>query len=100
MKKDLFDKILSEVCKETEISSKELMSNNRTEEVVDARHILVAILADYGFYPSTIASMLECSKRNITLIITNFSRRCNRRKLLRNNYERIKKHIGINSFNY
>lgn len=51
-KSEIFIKLLDAVVQETEIPSKDILSDNRNMEVVDARYILVFLLYENGIYPS------------------------------------------------
>lgn len=95
---EIFNCCLSAVEKETELTKSEILSSNKSEDIVDARHMLVALMYDYGLYPNIIAQLIGCTSRNINSVLSGFRLRCERRKLLRNSYEKLKKHIGNNSF--
>ena len=95
-KKEIFKQYLNEVSKETEIDSELILSDNRTTEVVDARYILVKLLAEYGFYPQAIAMLTSRTSRSITAILTDFSQRKEQRRMFQINYETIRKRLGMN----
>ena len=82
------------VSDECEIDQQAILSECKNEDVVDARHLLVKLMSECGLYPSTIALLIGCTSRNINAILSGFRLRCDRRKLLRMNYERLRKHIG------
>lgn len=82
------------VAEETEVSQEEILSESKIEDVVDARHLLVQLMFEMGLYPATIAQLIGCTTRNVNSIISGFKLRCDRRKLLRNNYEKLRKDIG------
>lgn len=86
------------VSDECEIDQQAILSECKNEDVVDARHLLVKLMSECGLYPSTIALLIGCTSRNINAILSGFKARCDRRKLLRNSYERLKKQIGNISF--
>lgn len=71
-KKEIFARILEMVSKATEVPASRILSGDKTREVVDARHLLVNILYEKGFYPSQIAAMTGKTKRTVTYAITNF----------------------------
>lgn len=93
-KSEIFAEILRIVSTETEISTSDILSNNKEAEVVDARYLLVHLLYEHGFYPSQIASHIRKTKRSINYILSNFSDRLQGGKMLRIQYENIKKLQG------
>lgn len=96
-KTELMCEMLQEVSEITEIGTDDILSNNKSEEIVDARHLLIMLLYDSGLYPSAIAQMIHCTKRNVNGVICNFIERCQRRKILRSNYEIIRNRKRNNS---
>nr|DAD56174.1 MAG TPA: chromosomal replication initiator protein [Caudoviricetes sp.] len=93
-KSEIFAEILRIVSKETEISTNEILSNSKEAEIVDARYLLVHLLYERGFYPSQIALQTNKTKRSINYILSGFSDRIQRGKMLRIQYENIKKSQG------
>ena len=91
---EIFASILDMVSGETEISTTEILSRNKSREVVDARHLFIVLLHDAGFYPSQIALSFGMTCRSITYAITNFGNRILCEKILRRNYEKLKKQLG------
>ena len=87
---------LTWVADETCIDSTLIVSADKSEDVVDARHLLVKALSDCGLYPATIAMLIGQSPRNINSILAGFASRCNRRKILRYNYAQVRRLIGDN----
>lgn len=92
--KELFAELLSIVSKETEISEDKILSTDKTAEVVDARYILAYLLHGSGIYPSKIADYIGKSKRCVNIVISNFNARLEGGKIMRINYENIKKLLG------
>jgi len=99
MKADLLQAVLTAVEAETEVSASVILSKSRKEEVVDARHIVVRMLADHNLYPSQIAELTNLSVRYIGLILNDFAERCKTRRIMRINYELSRKKFGINYMN-
>lgn len=97
-KSEIFAEILKIVSDETDVPSQDIISRNRQADIVDARHIFVKTLYDYGFYPVEISHHTGMSHRAINYIITNFGYRMTAGQYLRNNFERIKKLLGNSSF--
>lgn len=93
-KSEIFAEILRIVSKETEIQTSEILSSSKEAEVVDARYLLVHLLYERGFYPSQIALQTRKTKRSINYILSGFSDRIQRGKMLRIQYENIKKLQG------
>lgn len=92
-KSEIFAEALNLVSKETEIPVEKMLSSCKDAETVDARHLLVRLLADRGMYPAQIAVWMSKTERAINYIITNFQCRAESRKMLRVNWEHIKKLI-------
>lgn len=83
IKSNIYKEILSAVCSVTEVSEEEIMSRSKREEIVDARHLFVAALASYGYYPEMIAARLKVSSRAVRGIIAGFQSRTNSSPCLR-----------------
>lgn len=93
-KSEIFAEILRLVSEETEISTSDILSGSKETDVVDARYLLVYLLYERGFYPSQIALHVSKTKRSINYILSGFSDRIQRGKMLRIQYENIKKLHG------
>lgn len=93
-KREIFAVILEMVAEETEIAPGDILSCRKSREIVDARHLLIALLNDEGFYPSRIASMSGITVRAVLYAISNFPYRTAYEKTLRNSYEKLRKQIG------
>lgn len=95
-KSEIFAETLNLVSKETEILVERILSSCKDAETVDARHLLVRLLADRGMYPAQIAVCIHKTERTVNYMITNFQCRAETRKMLRINWENIKKMLGNN----
>lgn len=95
-KSEIFAEILNCVSIETEISTDKILSSNKDTEIVDARYLLVHFLSERGLYPSQIAIHIHKSKRAVNYIISNFQDRIESGKMLRIQYENLKKQVGSN----
>lgn len=95
-KSEIFAKILRIVSEETEISTSDILSSSKEADVVDARYLLVYLLHERGFYPSQIALHVCKTKRSINYILSSFSDRIQCGKILRIQYENIKKILRNN----
>jgi hypothetical protein len=93
----LFQHLLSAVSSETEIPSDEILSTSRIEEVVDARYILVCLLARCGYTRHAIASLIHQSVRSVGYILSSSVRR-EQKHIVRINLENIRKRMGNNAF--
>jgi predicted transcriptional regulator len=51
------------------------MKGRKTDEVVDARWIIVKILAEQGYHTAKIALLMSMTQRNVTYIINVFQDR-------------------------
>ena len=92
----IFLACLAWVADEPCIDSTLIVSADKSEDVVDARHLLVKALSDCGLYPASISLLIGQSTRNINSILAGFASRCNRRKILRYNYAQVRRLIGDN----
>lgn len=99
MKKDqLFNALLQVVSEECEITAEEILSTNRSVEVVDARHILVKCLSECGMYVADMARLTGLSVRSINHILCEFDNRIRFGHYMRNNYARVRQRISNNHF--
>ena len=99
MKKDeIFKAIVSATVNETGVTFDIVKTKSKVSEVVDARYILVKLLFSAGFYPFEISSMVNITRRSVNHILTNFESRKQYGKMLRNNYEQIRKFLRNNNF--
>lgn len=62
MKTQIFSILLDIVSQECEVTKEDILSNKKTEEVVDARTILVYFCKDYGLHNAEIAQFLNRKK--------------------------------------
>ena len=74
-KKDYFDRLVSTVASLSELSVEAIMKGRKTDEVVDARWIIVKILAEQGYHTAKIALLMSMTQRNVTHILTVFQDR-------------------------
>ena len=65
IKSEIFASVLRDVCEVTGISERDIMSKSKSEEIVDARHLLVVTLRRSGYYPGMIAERLHISGRKM-----------------------------------
>lgn len=74
-KKDYFDRLVSIVAKLSDLSAEDILHGRKTDEVVDARWIIVKILYEQGYHTSKIAMSLKMTQRNVTKILNAFQDR-------------------------
>ncbi len=74
-KKDYFERLVSVVAQLSELSADNILFGRKTDEVVDARWIIVKILHEQGYHTSKIAMLLNMTQRNVTHILTIFQDR-------------------------
>ena len=79
----------------TEVEQNQILSGCKQEEVVDARSLLVRLMADKGLYPVQISNLTGLNVRSVTQFLLGFSERINSRKILRMNYETLKNQLGV-----
>lgn len=84
-KAKIFEEILTTVCRVTEISPQEILSEDRREEVVDARAILARLLNENGFYIGEIAACMKRTRPSIRYLLKSFEGRTKTRKMIRIN---------------
>lgn len=75
MKKDYFDRLVSIVAELSELSVEAIMKGRKTDEVVDARWIIVKILKEQGYHTAKIALLMGMTQRNVTNIVNLFQDR-------------------------
>lgn len=74
-KTELFAEILETVANETELTKEQILSHDRTAEIVDARYILIYLLRRKGFYIGEIAHAISFSRRAVEKIVSQFETR-------------------------
>lgn len=82
--------------RETDITKSQILSNAKQAEIVDARHLAIKILSLSGIYPDRIAGVFGITRRNVHYVLSTFDDRLRFNHQLRNNYEIIKKQLGLN----
>ena len=93
-KQEIYNKVLSLIEEETEVSRELILSGNKQEEVVDARALLIYTLYETGFYPSQISALTGICGRCINTFILNFEERKECRRMLRIYYDKAKRKLG------
>ena len=75
MKQDYFDRLVAIVAELSELSVEAIMRGRKTDEVVDARWIVVRILKEQGYHTAKIALLMGMTQRNVTNIVNLFQDR-------------------------
>lgn len=94
-KLEIFEKTISAIVEETEIKRELILSNAKQEEVVDARYLLVEIMSEQGLYPTQISHFTGICLRSVDNFLQGFSSRCNSRKIMRIDYDRVRNKLGL-----
>lgn len=94
-KTQIFQTVLKAVEEETELAPELIISTCKQEEVVDARAMLVKVMNEHGLYPVQIERLTGIDARRVTYFLLGFKDRINSRKILRINYENVKKKVGL-----
>lgn len=92
---ELAHSIIIAVERETDISKSQILSNTKQAEIVDARHLAIKLLSLNGIYPERIAGVFGISRRNVHYALSSFEDRLRFNYQLRNNYEIIRKQLGL-----
>lgn len=75
MKQDYFDRLVAIVAELSELSVESILKGRKTDEVVDARWIIVRILKEQGYHTAKIALLMGMTQRNVTNIVNLFQDR-------------------------
>ena len=94
-KLEIFQRTLSAVSEETEIKKDLILSASKQEEVVDARYLLIEIMSEQGLYPTQISHLTGVGLRSINNFLQGFKTRCNSRKIMRIDYDRVRHKLGM-----
>lgn len=94
-KKNYFERLVDVVADLSELSANTILRGRKTDEVVDARWIIVQILKEQGYHTTKIAQLMGMSQRNVTHIVTAFQDRLDQYdSLFKSTYQRARKEIG------
>ena len=94
-KQDYFDRVLSVVAELSELSVDNILHGRKTDEVVDARWIIVKILHEQGYHTAKIALLLNMTQRNVTHIVTVFQDRLDQYdSLFKSTYQKARVEAG------
>jgi len=96
MKEAIFDRIVSTVCDEMDLTKDEIFSKSHRQIVVDARHIIMYMLKAKGFYCENIATLFSANKRYTYMIISNFENRLKQSREIQFIYAQVKRKVDGN----
>ena len=92
---DYFNKVLNIVATMTELTAEQILHGKKTDEVVDARWVIVRLLSEHGFHTSKIAMLLHMTQRNVTYILTVFQDRLDQYdSLFKSTYQKARIEVG------
>ena len=95
-KSEIIADVLNKVAEETEVSKELILSHCRQQEVVDARHMAIMLMCEYGVYMSRIASVFGVSLRSVYSVRTDFYNRMSCNKPLKISHQRILQKLRTN----
>ena len=94
-KKNYFERLVDVVADLSELSANTILHGRKTDEVVDARWIIVQILKEQGYHTTKIALLMGMSQRNVTRIIMAFQDRLGQcDSLFKTTYQKARNEIG------
>lgn len=92
-KSQILRTVLGIVAEEMEIDINVIISRDKTTEVVDARHLVIALLHNQRIYVQAIADMIHCTPRAVQYAITDFADRAEFNPSLKSAYNRALKRL-------
>lgn len=90
MNKDL-DNIVNSVARAMDLLPSQILSKCKSQELTDARWIVVYMLREEGYYSARISEWMGMTSRNVNLIISAMNNRLQNEKRLRSNLESARK---------
>lgn len=94
-KMDYFDRLVAVVAELTDLPIEAIMKGRKTDEVVDARWIIVRILKEQGYHTAKIAMLMGMTQRNVIHIVTAFQDRLDQYdSLFKSTYQRARNIVG------
>ena len=92
---DFFRKLVEIVSDLTELSTDQILYGKKTDEIVDARWIIVRILKEQGYHTAKIALLMSMTPRNVTHILTIFQYRLDQYdSLFKSTYQKARMSAG------
>ena len=94
-KQDFFAKVLNIVASLTDLTAEQILNGRKTDEVVDARWVIVRLLSEQGYHTSKIAMLMHMTQRNVTYILTVFQDRLDQYdSLFKSTYQKARVDVG------
>lgn len=97
--KKIFNQIIKAVSDVTEIETDVLLSSQKSEEVVDARCILVYLCREYGLYVKRISDHSNLTVSGVRYLLSRFQERKVNNKIINIHLQEIQKQLKSNSLN-
>lgn len=94
-KVQIFQDTLGAVSEETGLEENQILSNAKSEEIVDARSILIKVMEEQGLYPIQISRLSGICQRSVNRFLMGFKERSASRKIMRLYYVNVKRKLGI-----
>ena len=94
-KVQIFQDSLNAVTEETGLAEDQILSGTKSEEVVDARSILIKVMEEQGLYPIQISGLSGICIRSVNRFLIGFKERCDSRKIMRLYYANVRKKLGM-----
>lgn len=94
-KQDYFENVLNIVASMTELTAEQILHGKKTDDVVDARWIVVRMLSEHGYHTFNIAMLMHMTQRNVTYILTAFQDRLDQYdSLFKSTYQKVRVEVG------
>ena len=74
-KTDFFTRLVNIVADLSDLPAETILHGRKTDEVVDARWIIVRIMYEHGYHTAVTAMLLKMTQRNVTHILNVFQNR-------------------------
>ena len=88
-----FDIILEAVADVMGLLPCEVLNKRKFPEIVEARVLVIRLLAERGYFPHQIASWMSMTPRNVNLILSALNLRLDEDLILRRNLEEARKQV-------
>lgn len=92
-----YEQIIKAVAEAMDMRPCEITCKRRYQETIDARWMVVKLLAERGYYPTRIAEWMQMTSRNVNIILAAVNERISADDNFRRNLETARKQLR-NSF--
>ena len=94
-KQDYFEKVVNVVASLSDLTAEQILGGRKTDEVTDARWVIVRILYEHGYHTSRIAMLMHMTQRNVTRVLNAFQDRLDQYdSLFKYVYQRARVEVG------